>query len=173
MLASIAGQLLLGWIYADFFGGLLHWVEDRQLLPGFLDRQIGAPNRLHHSDPQGVTRDANFLRRNSTTFAAALPIVVVSYFLFGANAFWASSSIGGLLSYEVHRWAHAPRLAPGWARVLQETGFLQSPKHHAVHHRPPQDRHFCILTNWLNPLLDALRFWERLERAIGLQGHRS
>jgi hypothetical protein len=71
--AAIVGQALLGWLLADFVGGVLHYVEDRQLLPAFLDRHIGRPNRLHHRDPKGVTRDPNFLRRNSTTIAAACP----------------------------------------------------------------------------------------------------
>lgn len=163
----IVGQALLGWLFADLIGGILHFVEDKQLLPAFLDRHVGLPNRLHHLHPQDVTRDPNVLRRNSTTIAAALPVIAATYLLTGASVFWASAAIGGLVSYEVHRLAHSPRLAPGWARVLQEVGVLQSPKHHAVHHRPPHDHSFCILTDWLNPPLNALGFWSLLERLSG------
>lgn len=162
MIASIVGQALLGWLFADLIGGILHYVEDRQFLPAFLDRHVGIPNRLHHLDPQGVTRDPNLLRRNNTTIAAVIPVIVLVYLVSGLTVFLVAAAGGGVMSYEVHRWAHAPRLAPSWARVLQETGLFQSAKHHAVHHRPPHDRYFCILSDWLNPLLDALGFWNVL-----------
>lgn len=163
---AVLGQAIGGWLLADFVGGVLHYVEDRQLLPAFLDRHVGLPNRLHHSDPQGVTRDPNFLRRNSTTVAAAAPAIVLMYLATGPTALWLAASAGGLMSYEVHRWAHAPRLAPRWAVVLQDVGLFQSPKHHAAHHRPPQDRAYCILSDWLNPLLDATGFWTRADRLL-------
>lgn len=159
MVFVVVGQALLGWLFADFAGGFLHFVEDRQMLPAFLDRHVGLPNRLHHVDPQAVTRDPSILRRNSTTVAAALPVIIGLYLVTGPTVFWATASLGGLVSYEVHRWAHAPRLAPRWAIVLQEIGLLQSPKQHANHHRPPHERTFCVLSDWLNPLLDQLGFW--------------
>ena len=31
-----------------------------------------------------------------------------------------------------------------------------------VHHRPPHLTGFCILTDWLNPVLDVLGFWRLL-----------
>jgi hypothetical protein len=75
---------------------------------------------------------------------------------------------GGLMSYEVHRWAHAPRLAPRWARVLQDIGTVPVAQASRVHHRPPQDRAYCILTDWLNPVLEAVGLWRWLDRvAVG------
>ena len=50
--------------------------------------------------------------------------------------------------------------------VLQEIGLLQSPVHHAGHHRPPSDRRYCVLTDWLNPVLDAVGIWALLERGL-------
>jgi ubiquitin-conjugating enzyme E2 variant len=96
-----------------------------------------------------------------------VPLIAGVYLVSGPSLFWLAASAGGLMSYEVHRWAHAPRLAPRWAVVLQEIGLFQSPKDHAAHHRPPQDRAYCILTAWLNPVLDAAGVWRRLERLTG------
>jgi ubiquitin-conjugating enzyme E2 variant len=95
--------------------------------------------------------------------------------LFGFSVLIAAMMVGGSLVNEVHAWAHRPSTAPRWARVLQETGFIQSPKHHAGHHRPPQDKHYCILTDWLDPVLDALDAWGRAERGLarfGFEPHR-
>lgn len=159
MIATLLGELILGWLLADLIGGLLHFVEDRQLLPGWLDEHIGAPNRLHHIDPLAVTRDPSLVRRNWTTWAAALPFVAGLYLLTGPSPLWLSATAGALLSYEVHRWAHGPSSAPAFVRMLQEIGAFQSPKHHAGHHRPPHAGRYCILTDWLNPLLDRTGIW--------------
>jgi hypothetical protein len=43
-----------------------------------------------------------------------------------------------------------------------------SPEQHARHHRRPFDNNYCTLTNWLNPILDATRFWRLLERILAL-----
>jgi ubiquitin-conjugating enzyme E2 variant len=154
---AIVGQSVLGWLLADAVGGVVHYVEDKQLLPDFLDKHVGVPNRLHHSDPLSVTRNQSVLGRNSTTIAATLPFIVGLYFVTGFSAFWLSASVGGLLSYEVHRWSHMPRKAPRFVRMLQEIGIFQSPKHHAGHHRPGQERDYCILTNYVNPVINYFR----------------
>ena len=36
-------------------------------------------------------------------------------------------------------------------------------QHHARHHTDPKNSHYCTITNWLNPVLDGLRFWDGLE----------
>ncbi|MFN9421301.1 MAG: fatty acid desaturase CarF family protein [Pirellula sp.] len=43
---------------------------------------------------------------------------------------------------------------------------LQSPKHHAQHHIEPFESKYCVMTDWLNPILDRLDFWRRLEEII-------
>jgi ubiquitin-conjugating enzyme E2 variant len=72
---------------------------------------------------------------------------------------------------EVHAWSHK-RPRSTIVRVLQDMKLLLSPEQHARHHRAPYDVCFCTLTNWLNPVLDALRFWRALEWCIALVGIR-
>lgn len=45
------------------------------------------------------------------------------------------------------------------------TGLLQSASHHATHHKSPYAVRFCTMTELLNPILDAARFWRTLEAA--------
>ncbi|MDZ4307558.1 fatty acid desaturase CarF family protein [Allopontixanthobacter sp.] len=168
-LLSLFLQLLLGWLLADFLSGVLHWVEDR-FGPGrehwpLIGRLIFAPNLLHHVDPTAFTR-AGFLDRNWTTWAVVAPLACALLWLFGSHPWIWAAAAGGAAANEVHAWAHRRTLAPGWATVLQRAGFIQSPAHHAVHHVPPYLRSYCILTDWLNPLLDRTRFWRRLERLV-------
>ena len=55
---------------------------------------------------------------------------------------------------------------------LQDINILQTSRHHALHHTDPKNSHYCTITNYLNPVLDTLRFWDGLEwllaKTIGL-----
>jgi ubiquitin-conjugating enzyme E2 variant len=94
---------------------------------------------------------------------------------------------GGLLTWQVwlfailsananqmHKWTHRTRKENGpviaW---LQDIRILQTPKHHLIHHKDPKNSHYCTMTNCLNPVLDAIRFWAALEwvlaRTAGLE----
>lgn len=164
--ALLVGELLLGWLLADFFSGFFHWVEDRFGMPTtpILGPWIIAANRDHHERPTAFVDLGSFRARNQFMIVVSLIVGTALFACFGLHAWLVALMLGGAFVNEVHAWAHRPSLAPAWAKPLQESGFFQSPKHHAAHHRPPQDRAFCILTGWLNPLLDALGFWRCLER---------
>ncbi len=43
---------------------------------------------------------------------------------------------------------------------------LQTPRHHALHHTDPKNTFYCPITNMLNPVLERLQFWPRMETAI-------
>jgi hypothetical protein len=53
---------------------------------------------------------------------------------------------------------------------LQRVGLLQSRRHHAEHHKNPYSVKFCTTTDWLNPILDAVRFWRALEKGLHFCG---
>lgn len=163
----IITQLLAGWLLADLIGGLFHWIEDRMGSPDWpiVGRHVIEPNRLHHAQPLAFTR-GGFFARNWTTWLAVVAIVAPLFAMFGASPWLVAATAGGLLSNQVHYWAHLPSRAPTSVRVLQDLGLMQSSRHHQVHHAKPHDRRYCVLTDWLNPLLDRLRIWERFERAI-------
>lgn len=165
--AEILGQLLIGWLIADLVGGFVHWWEDRAGEEGWplIGPWVIRPNRLHHVQPLAFTY-ASALQRNAPLWVLIAALSAIWLWLAGFSLVWLAATIGGLVSNEVHRLAHTPMVAPGWARVLQDTGLIQSPKHHAGHHRPPADRRYCILTDWLNPVLDGLKVWARLEAAM-------
>jgi hypothetical protein len=166
-LALILGELLLGWLIADLLSGLFHWWEDRVAEAGWpvIGPAVVAPNRLHHVDVLAFTR-TSLVSRNLAVWLAAGTISGMWLALTGPNLIWAAATAGGLVVNEVHRMAHLPATAGPLVRVLQEVGVFQSPRHHAGHHRAPSDRRYCILTDWLNPWLDAARLWTGLERAL-------
>ena len=166
--AAVIGQLLLGWLLADLVTGAFHYWEDNfgsESWP-IVGPWIIRPNRLHHSDPLAFTRHG-FWDRNRASIVTALVVAGALALLLGPAPWMAALALGGGLSTEVHRYAHQPSSSPAWLRVFQRIGIVQSPREHALHHRPPHDFNFCILTDWLNPPLEAIGLWRRLGALFG------
>ncbi|HXH62472.1 MAG TPA: fatty acid desaturase CarF family protein, partial [Fimbriimonadaceae bacterium] len=63
----------------------------------------------------------------------------------------------------------APRI-PRVVRWLQCAGVVISPAHHARHHRSDGRRAFCVTTGWLNPALDRVDLFGRIERGVARRG---
>jgi hypothetical protein len=165
--AAIIGQLLLGWLLADLVTGAFHWWEDSFGDPRWplIGPWIIRPNRLHHEAPLAFTRQG-FWSRNRASIVTAFVVCGSLSLLLGPAPWIAALAIGGGLANEVHRYAHQPSSAPAWLGVFQKIGLAQSAKEHAVHHRPPHQANFCVLTDWLNPALEAIGFWRLLNRTF-------
>jgi len=166
---------LLGVVVADFASGAVHWFCDTffsERTP-LIGRSLILPFRAHHADPGSILRHGLVeLHGNS-----AVPVVLVlgvlelaPWALRGAVGDFARTgllalAIATLATNQIHRWAHddAP---PAAARWLQRCGAILSVEGHARHHRGGFDRSFCITTGWLNPLLDRIRLFPRLERGL-------
>jgi len=168
---SVVFQLLAGWLIADLVSGLVHWLEDRVLWSSIpvLGPYVVAPNRHHHADPIDFTR-GTLLSRNSTTWIATAAIAALWLLIGGFSFVWLGALAGGLIVTEVHVRAHAIAEAGRVWRILQEIGIVQSIRHHGGHHRGAMDGRYCILTSWLNPILDELGVWARIEQLLGAVG---
>lgn len=176
MIALLPIAAIAGWLLADFLSGIVHWMEDRYGREDWplLGKHVVAPNRLHHAAPLAFTR-APFMVRNGTTMIAALALAgglaAGLLALFGQLPWpvWlalAVATIGGCLGNQVHYWAHLPRRAPAIVRAAQAIGLCQSRSQHSQHHAVPHLTRYCVLTDWLNPVLDRIRFWRMLERLL-------
>ena len=155
-------------LVADFLSGLFHWLEDaygREHWP-ITGKLITRPNILHHYDPAYFTRHSWFE-------SAQVLLVIGLAVLLGA---WALSLLSwkiilvvaiGVNAKEIRKWVHQSRhknsRLVSW---LQDLGVLQSADHHATHHRGEKSTHYCVVTNYLNPLLERVGLWPSLERLI-------
>lgn len=162
MTYNVIGQLILGWLLADFITGVLHHFYDRIWWPPFL----ALANGDHHARPL-IFVEAPFVVRTGPSLVTSIVILAIAVLTKEFSAFFVTFCAGIAFWNEIHRWAHAPRLAPGWVRVLQEMGFFQSPRGHSYHHTPTNAAGFCLLSNWVNPVLDSLGLWGRLEKLVG------
>lgn len=160
------GGAVAAWMLADFVAGVIHWAEDRYARPDWpvLGPLVAQPNLLHHSDPQAFLA-GGYWWRNSTTLAPAA-LAMIAAWLCGAPWWLQLSLLFTSQANEIHAWSHRKGRLPRLVELCQESGILQSAKHHGLHHKSPHEVRYCVLSNWLNPWLDAFDFWGRVERGL-------
>jgi len=153
--------------FADFVSGVVHWFEDRYGNPKWpiLGHTIRA-NQEHHFKPRAFLT-GSFFSRNKEVFA------IGTLFLFGfwaagwLNLFTVSAVSFGVFANEFHRAAHRSSKENGPViAFVQKTGLAQSFTHHANHHRKGKDSHYCVITNYINPILERINFFPALEKII-------
>ena len=171
--------IFFAWFLADFLSGIGHWAQDRLLTGtyriGFI-KQIQADNDRHHNYPFGIAL-ITYWDNISSTAPMTIPLFAIAYFA-GAPAVITLALFFLTFSNLIHRWAHEhPPTVPIVVRLLQRTGVFLSRDHHNLHHYVagiaiPKDmasRRYCAMSDWLNPTLDRIKFFTRLERLLGIE----
>jgi len=164
----IGSVLICLWI-ADFITGLVHWAEDTYCKDGYpiIGKLICEPNRLHHSDPNLMVRTGTFISRNILQWVLSLVSFVLLYFVDYANIYTFMVLLFASFGNEVHRWNHMSK--SGYViTFIKEMGLIQAQRQHSLHHRPPYDKYYCVLTSQVNPVLERIKFWRGLEYMIRL-----
>jgi len=167
--------IMLGYVFADLLSGTAHWFcdtffeEDTPLIGQLVIR----PFRDHHVHPQRITR-YRFIEQDTVSFLLMLPPLTVAFWLrappqgSGTALFWSCCLLGlatGSFGTNLfHKWAHVPK-PPTVVRWLQRGGLILMPERHQRHHHD-HSRGFCVTTGWMNPLLDAVRFFPRVELVV-------
>jgi len=171
----ILPALLLGYLLADLLSGTAHWFCDtffEEDTP-VIGKIVIQPFRDHHVHPQRITR-YRFIEQDTTNFFLLLAPLALAFWLgaprtgSGAALLWccglAGLALGSFGTNCFHKWAHA-RKAPVVVRWLQRSGLILGPGRHQ-HHHGDYSRGFCVTSGWMNPLLDAIRFFPRVELVV-------
>lgn len=172
--------LLLGYLLADMISGTAHWFCDTFFSPDtpLIGKVLIQPFRDHHDFPGRITR-YRFLEQDTSNFFILLPpLALATWTEAPQGESWVQMfcccallglAVGSFFTNLFHKWAHQRR-PPAAVRWLQRRGLILSPERHAQHHRD-HSRGFCVTSGWMNPLLDRLRFFSRIEGAVrSLQG---
>lgn len=164
---------VVGMVAADFLSGLVHWTADTwgsESMP-WIGRRFLHPFRVHHVNPDDFLR-RRFIDTNGDVALLVIPVLAISLAFpldsqrgVAAAVFLGAFSGVGLLTNQVHQWAHMPS-PPAIVSVLQRCGLILGHEAHARHHRPPYVANYCIATGWCNRPLAAIHFFRRLERTI-------
>jgi ubiquitin-conjugating enzyme E2 variant len=170
----LALAMVCAYLAADLVSGLVHWMGDTWGSPDtpLLGPALIRPFREHHEDQKAMTRH-DFVETNGANCMIALPAAVAAVLIplddgpwqaprqFGAM-FFGALIVWVMATNQIHKWAHTDE-PPALVRLLQGWRLILHPGHHAVHHRYPFDRYYCITTGWLNWPLSRLRFFRGLE----------
>jgi hypothetical protein len=164
----VIAQVLAVWIITDFLSGVFHWLEDAYGDPAWpiVGRHVTKPNILHHYVPRAFVANSWFV---SSRLLLAICTVVVAVTVAAGVFNWliALSAALAVNANEIHKWSHRSRRENGpVVTMLQRLRLIQSPSHHQQHHQHGKDSHYCVLTEFLNPVLDGLGFWRGAERVI-------
>ena len=169
---AIGLGLSSGYLLADLLAGSVHWIADRffERETPILGSMLIAPFRDHHDDALAITRH-DFFEVSGNNALVTIPVVLLvaalpaptglaGHFLIALGA---STTLFLFMTNQFHSWAHSPA-PPKPVRWLHSTGLILTPARHAQHHCGQHDRAYCVTSGWLNPLLDRLRIFARLER---------
>lgn len=171
---TIGLGVLAGYLLADLLAGSVHWIADR-----FFDPQtpiVGplliASFREHHDDVLGITRH-DFFEVSGNNALVTTPLVIglarlstpTECFQEFFTVMGTSLTLSVFATNQFHSWAHSPA-PPRFVRWLQTLGLILTPARHARHHRGRHDSAYCVTSGWLNPVLDGLGFFRRLERML-------
>jgi len=166
--AMIIIEFIATVLIADFISGLVHWTEDTFWTEKttILGRWLVQPNVQHHNNGAAFVKN-NWLQSSWDLLAAGLIILAISV-VFDVLTWQVCLFL--LLSVnanQIHKWSHMNRnQVPLLVALLQKYRFLQTSGHHAHHHRGGKNTHYCVITDYTNPILDKAGFWRALESLL-------
>jgi hypothetical protein len=176
----IALAIPLGVVGGDFVSGLVHWAADTY---GSEDTPLIGPSlvkpfRLHHLYPRDICTHG-LVETTGNVCILAVPVLSICLYLMwlmpksGLLAFsvfsFALTAAATVATNQFHKWAHQESPS-SFARWLQRKRLVLEPQHHQLHHTQPFDMNYCITNGWLNPLLNRVKFFRRLEATLGFFG---
>ncbi len=167
-LLSLGIQLSGLWVLADFFTGIIHWWEDTYGNPSWpiIGKHIIKPNLDHHRNPRLLLKGSYWNRINTSVYAAC--VIILLCWLCGWHS-WRMIVCVLFCSQgnEIHAMGHRSDAENGSIICfLQRMGIIQRRKTHGWHHKAPYDTNFCVMTEFVNPLLNVLGFWNGLEWCV-------
>lgn len=171
----LAGAAFTGFLAADFVSGFVHWMADTWGSPDMpvIGRALVRPFREHHIDPLEITRHG-FIETNGNNCLISIPAGLIALALpvgpGHALGLYLSASIGSLILWvmgtnQFHKWAHLPK-STGLVAFLQRCRLILPPEHHAIHHKAPFAKYYCITVGWLNAPLTVVRFFRVMEAIV-------
>lgn len=164
----IALQALGVVLLADFVAGLVHWLEDAY---GSEDTPLVGPllikpNIVHHHHPRFFTK-LSWWQSSWDLLLVGAAILGVAAWLDALTWQVGLFAIISVNANQIHKWSHMSRAEVGpVVAFLQDRRILLTPRQHALHHTDPKNTYYCPVTNLVNPVLEAIRFWDRLEAVI-------
>jgi hypothetical protein len=167
-IAQTAIQIMLIAMLADFIAGLIHWAEDAYFTEDtpIIGPLVIKPNIIHHHLPRYFTRLSWW--ESSKLLLAVGAVLLTGAALLGVFSWQLVVFVAiSINANHVHKLSHRTRAENGWfISQLQDWRILLTPHQHGLHHTDPKNTYYCPVTNLVNPILERIDFWHRLEAVI-------
>ena len=163
-IVKVSGSVLA----ADLMTGIVHWWDDAYGNPNWkiLGESVIIPNLKHHKSPRAFIK-GNYWTRINTSLGLGAVLICLCWIFSILNIYTVLAILIAAHGNEIHRFAHQTRKENGpLVTGLQDIGIFQSRKHHGLHHESPYIRNYCVVTNYVNPVLEVIRFWVAMETII-------
>lgn len=171
--ALVVGAVVVGYLFADFMSGCVHFFFDRFLeeTTPVIGPAFVKPFRIHHSDPVDITRHGFLPTNGSNSLVTIAPLLGLFIIDIGHPAgffFVAMVVVAALATFgtnQFHKWAHteSPHPVVAW---MQRHHWILPVDHHDIHHTWPYEAHYCITTGWMNGVLLKVGFWKAATRVL-------
>jgi len=168
-------QVLLLILLSDFITGHIHWWEDAYGNPNWkflgVGKYVVLPNLEHHKYPRKLI-EGTLWERIKISFFTSLFLMLCVYLLFG-KLNWQTifCLLYSAFANEIHAMSHRTDKENGKIICfIQKTGLIQSRRVHGRHHTSPYNINYCVLTNYLNPILNKIKYFDKIEWLIALFG---
>jgi hypothetical protein len=180
LLWLLALAIPLGILGGDLVSGIVHWAADTycSVDTPVVGPSLVKPFRMHHVYPRDICTH-NLVETVGNVCILAFPVLSVCLYLLwlmpesGLLAFAvvcvALTSAATVATNQFHKWAHQESVSR-FARWLQRMRLVLEPRHHKLHHTEPFNMHYCITNGWLNPFLNKIKFFRRLEATLAFIG---
>lgn len=167
-------------IGGDLVTGLVHWFADTYFSEDtpIIGPSLVKPFRLHHVYPRDITTH-NVVEVVGNSCILAVPVLGFCLYLLWLlpesgwlafkTVYVALLAVATVLTNQFHKWAHQEKPS-SLVRWMQRRRLVLEPAHHELHHTAPYNLHYCITNGWLNPLLNRIKFFRRLEALLRLFG---
>ena len=170
-------------LLSDLVSGLIHFAADTffSIKTPIIGPTVIYWFREHHFDPLWMTRHSFILQTGDAGWLG-VPILIIAFFCqphyqtLTAQimvGFTLSATFIMFLTNRIHSWAHVKN-PPRIVVKLQKYRIILPPAMHAAHHAPPHKNNYCITLGILNPFLDYIGFFTRIEKWVRkMQRHSS
>ncbi|XVJ68309.1 MAG: hypothetical protein HEQ39_00640 [Rhizobacter sp.] len=170
-IGSTGTSLIAAVLLADLVSGVVHWAEDAyaRVKPQrkiALINKIAEENDLHHERPRAFLAKG-WWASSWDLFFVGSALLCLAWGLGWFNPAVLLFVVLSVNANQIHKWTHQNASEkPWWVLRLQRAYLLQTPRHHGRHHQGEKNSHYCVITNFLNPLLEEVGFWRRLESGV-------
>jgi hypothetical protein len=147
-------------LLADFATGIFHFYADRYgvMNSKFLTNSINGL-LIHHHDPRKMLELSYWnLTKGVYIFGCIVFLISLLFGFYWEVLFFVLVSAQANL---IHKWSHQfDDETPKIAQYLQKLSIIQHKNHHLNHHNGRYDGYYCVMTNFWNPILEKMYFWE-------------